>query len=112
MDNPAFVAAPSQELIVVAQVPGELLSVAGELNDLVYSEAPPSFNPKTISKACKDSQVVIDMVDLEILSKPTDAGSVSSAFTLVVSSYVADDGFTLGVKIVASGSRSSEGAYF
>lgn len=27
MDNPAFVAAPSQELIVVAQVPGELLSV-------------------------------------------------------------------------------------
>lgn len=55
---------------------------------------------------------MIDMVDLEILSKPTDAGSVSSAFTLVVSSYVGDDGFTLGVKIVASGSRSSEGAYF
>ncbi|CAN6692184.1 unnamed protein product [Malus baccata var. baccata] len=65
MDNPAFVAAPSQEVIVVAQVPGELSS--------------------TISKACRDSQVLIDMVDLEILSNPTDAGSVSSAFTLAFS---------------------------
>lgn len=66
--------------------------MAGELNDLVYSEAPPSFNPKTISKACRNSQVLIDMVDLEILSNPTDAGSVSSAFTLEVSSFVGDDG--------------------